>query len=758
MVAAAATAAAMIAFQVGAKATRDAFFLSIFPITLLPAMMAATSALAVALAFLATRLLSRWGPNRVIPAACAGSGLLLLGEWAIAFTSPPAAAILLYLHYGCLGALLVSGFWSLVNERFDPRTAKRELGGILASGTVGGLAGGLIAAQVGRLWPVTAMLPILACCHLVSALCVAPLRAVGSATGSTRSESNREPINVRTVARAPYIRGLIILVLLTTISEGLLDLVLKSRAADALGKGGALLQFFAGFYVAVSLLTAIVQWAASRVALTRLGPARTAALLPAGTAVATLGATLVPGFPTVVAARGIQSVLSNSLFRGGYEILFTPVPAREKRAVKALADVGASRAGDLGAAAIAQVVLLAPMAGRAQMLLVISLVLSLLALYVALRLHGGYVQTLARGLVSRVVQLGSSELEDSLTRLTALQTLGPEALGQIREWVAAGANATPAPTPDPEPPAGAVYTQVVPATGQETDEERRFRALRSADPAQVIRALQDGPPPTSLVPLVVRLLGWDEVAREAIAALRALPEPGPAIEAMLLHFLDPHEDFTIRRRIPLVLATYGTPRAFEGLLGGLEDQRFEVRYRSGRGLAHMLDLDPSLAVPREKVLAVVIREVEVGAGVWESRKLEQMDDEGWSPVVDELLRDRANRSLEHVFTLLALVMPKDPLRIAFKALHTDDPHLRGTALEYLESSLPPEIRRPLWPYLEDNRPRRAAPARSQEEVIQDLLQSNVSIIVKLEELQQQGSQGRGVPARGRPLGGSKEGS
>jgi hypothetical protein len=154
----------------------------------------------------------------------------------------------------------------------------------------------------------------------------------------------------------------------------------------------------------------------------------------------------------------------------------------------------------------------------------------------------------------------------------------------------------------------------------------------------------------------------------------------------------------------------------------------------------------------------VIREVEVGAGVWESRKLEQMDDEGWSPVVDELLRDRANRSLEHVFTLLALVMPKDPLRIAFKALHTDDPQLRGTALEYLESSLPPEIRRPLWPYLEDNRPRRAAPARSQEEVIQDLLQSNVSIIVKLEELQQQGLQGRGVPARGRPFGGSKEGS
>ena len=750
----------MIAFQVGARATRDAFFLSNFPITLLPAMMAATSALAVALAYVATRFLSRWGPNRVIPAAFAGSALLLLLEWWIAFRSPRVAAVLLYLHYGCLGALLVSGFWSLVNERFDPRTAKRELGGVLAAGTVGGLVGGLVAAEVGRHWLVTAMIPILAGFHLVSALSMLRLREdPGPATGSARPEGRRDPPDLRAVTRTPYIRGLISLVLLTTISEGLLDLVFKGRATLAFGNGGSLLQFFAAFYVGVSLLTVILQAIASRVALTRLGPARTAALLPAGTAIAAAGATFVPAFSAVVVARGVQSVIANSLYRGGYEVLFTPVSAREKRAIKSLADVGASRLGDLGAAAIAQAVLLAQMAmaTRGQVLLLTASALSFLAFYVALRLHGGYIQTLARGLVSRAVQLGSSELEDSLTRLTALRTLGPEALGQIREWVAAGANATPTPTPDPEPPAGAVYTQVVPATGQETDEEQRFRALRSADPAQVLRALQEGPPPPSLVPLVVRLLGWDDVAREAIAALRALPEPGLATEAMILHLLDPHEDFTIRRRIPLVLATYGTPRAFEGLLGGLEDQRFEVRYRSGRGLAHMLDLDPSLAVPREKVLATVIREVEVGAGVWESRKLEQMDDEGWSPVVDELLRDRANRSLEHVFTLLALVMPKDPLRIAFKALHTDDPHLRGTALEYLESSLPPEIRRPLWPYLEDNRPRRPTPARSQEEVIQDLLQSNVSIMVKLEELQQ-GLQGRGVDARERPFGGSKEGS
>ena len=746
------TAAAMTAFQVGAKATRDAFFLSSFSIALLPAMMAAASGLAVLLAYAVSRVLSRWGPSRVIPAAFAGSALLLLGDWAIAFRSPGVAAVLLYLHYSCLGAVLVSGFWSLVNERFDPRTAKRELGGILAAGTVGGLAGGLIAAQVGRILPVTAMIPILAAFHLVSALCMLPLGdSAGVGASSARSESGLEPAGVRTVARTPYLRGLILLVFLTTISEGLIDLVFKGQAATALGEGGALLQFFAAFYVAVSLLTVIVQAVASRWALTKLGPARTAAILPAGTAVATAGAALVPGFSPVVIARGLQSVFFSSFYRGGYEVLFTPVPAREKRAIRSLADVGASRLGDLGAAAIAQAVLLAPMAmaNRGQVLLVTAVALSLVTLVIAHRLHGGYIQTLARGLLSRKGHLATTMIDDSLTRLTTLQTLGPEAFGRLLEGPE---EETPTPPAmDSGAPADPFYTRMMPAPSQETEDERRVRELHSADLGQVLRALQDGPPPVSLVPHLVSLLAWDEVAREAIAALRSVPETGPATEHLIRYLLDPDEDFTIRRRIPLVLATYGSARAFEGLLHGLEDQRFEVRYRCGRGLAHMLDVDSTLSAPRETVLAAVLREVAVEAGVWESRKLAVIEDEGWSTMVDELLQERADRSLEHVFTLLALVLPREPLRIAFKALHTTDPYLRGTALEYLESSLPPEIRRPLWPYLEDNRPRQAAPARSQDDVIEELLKSNVSIMVKLEELQQAAVQERGVGVRKRPF-------
>src|SRR5512146_426319 len=115
---------AMIAYQVGAKATRDALFLSSFGVRSLPSMMLASSLFAVLLAFVAARALTRWGPARVVPAAFAGSAALLLAEWGVSFASLRAAAVIVYLHYGCLGALLISGFWSFVNELLDPRTAR----------------------------------------------------------------------------------------------------------------------------------------------------------------------------------------------------------------------------------------------------------------------------------------------------------------------------------------------------------------------------------------------------------------------------------------------------------------------------------------------------------------------------------------------------------------------------------------------------------------------------------------------------------
>src|SRR4029077_6656878 len=118
----------------------------------------------------------------------------------------------------------------------------------------------------------------------------------------------------------------------------------------------------------------------------------------------------------------------------------------------------------------------------------------------------------------------------------------------------------------------------------------------------------------------------------------------------------------------------------------------------------MRERNPAISIERDHLLSVVLREVTVGRPVWESRRLLDQPDAGdTSLFVAEFLRDRAGQSLAHVFTLLSLVLPREPLQIAFRGLYTEDRNLQGTALEYLEGILPAAIRERLWPFLEDSR-------------------------------------------------------
>ena len=70
-----------------------------------------------------------------------------------------------------------------------------------------------------------------------------------------------------------------------------------------------------------------------------------------------LGALLAPIFPVFTVLRSLESGLRGSLYRAGYELLYTPVPAAEKRTAKTLIDVGCDRAGDALGSAIVQLML-----------------------------------------------------------------------------------------------------------------------------------------------------------------------------------------------------------------------------------------------------------------------------------------------------------------------------------------------------------------------------------------------------------------
>jgi AAA family ATP:ADP antiporter len=722
--AAAAASTVIIAFQLAGKSTRDALFLSTFGVAALPPMVIAAAMLSMVLIIGLARVMGRMRPARLVPRLFLLSALLLMAEWMLAAQARQAAAILVYLHLTGLGALLVSGFWAMVNERFDPSTARRTIGQITAGGSLGGLLGGILPERVGAVLPLTAMLPILAGLQLLAAGLVLGVEH-GAPPESTTPEpiqSNESPLSAARILRnSSYLMGLALLVAFTSTAEGVLDYVFKARATVTATSGEELLRFFAAFYTTTALLGIFIQVSLLRRLLGGVGVARSVALLPAGVSAGVVGAFFIPGLASVVLARGVEVVIRSSLFRAAYELLFTPIAPQEKRATKLLLDVGAARVGDVAGGALILGALAVTGAAAGKVLLMLTFALSVAALLVARRLHLGYVGALEGSLHRRAGPLPDL-LQDDAGAL--LQTVGAFDLSGIRN-LAVGARR----------PGVVAETRPTPAAPGRI-ETPLDQAIRTGSAREVRDAIAARPLAPDEVETAIELLAWNDVAPHAIRALSDVA--GGHTPALLRHLLDPKEDFAIRRRLVNALAACRTTEAFNGLLDALQDQRFEVRYRAGRALVPMAEGIPGLRVDRERIFGLVESEMAVDRGIWETRQLIDLPDDQASPMEAELLRDRASRSLEHLFTLLSLILPRQTLRLAFHALHTDDPQLRGTALEYLETVLPEPIRVRLWALLEtgDVQPRVRG---TSDQALRDLLASQETITLALAEARRRAS-------------------
>src|SRR6185369_8109634 len=133
----------------------------------------------------------------------------------------------------------------------------------------------------------------------------------------------------------------------------LLDYVFSAQAAMAYGKGQPLLSFFSLFWLAVSVLSFVLQTAFGRVALEKLGLAINIAVLPGIIILGGAFGVAVPGLVSASLLRGAEAVQRNTLFRSAYELLYTPLPEARKRATKAFIDVGFDRFGTFMGSGIA---------------------------------------------------------------------------------------------------------------------------------------------------------------------------------------------------------------------------------------------------------------------------------------------------------------------------------------------------------------------------------------------------------------------
>jgi hypothetical protein len=705
-------AGTLIAQQVVGKATRDALFLSTFHVSSLPIVMIG-SAVASSLAVLGfSTAMGRRSPARVVPLALGAGTVLLIVEWGLSFVQPRLTAIAVYLHMAAFGATVVSGFWSLVNERFDPYLARRVMGRIGVGASLGGVAGGLLAWSSASLLPVPSMLAVMAVLNVICLVALGRFGGSSPAAASARTEATGPLSGLRLLREVPYLRDLAIFVALGAATEAILDYNLNARAASTFAPGQPLLSFFALFHTGVGLLALIAQTTLSKPSLVGLGLAGTVALRPAAVVVTGLLGVADPRLWAAVVTRGAHGVLQNSLFRSGYELLFTPVAERRKRPTKTIVDVGFDRLGTVGGGLLTLGIVVA-LGGRGsgRTLFALAAAGSLAAIVISRRLHRGYVFALEESLRSGVVRLDMAEVRDSTTLVTLARTGLLDRQALLRDVAAVrgtGAPGTPAAAPDAAAasPDGMLQAVAELRSGQPEAVRVALHRPEAADPALV----------GHLIPLLASKAVFLDV-------VRALRRTGPRATGQLLDaLLDPRQDATIRRRVARVLRGSPNQRAADGLLLGLGDPRFEVRRECALTLARITQREPSLRVRKSEVFAAVLRELEKGPAAWamdadvaaEAEALGDDSDPAQTP---------AERGLAHVFTLLSTALDREPMQTAYWALLGDDAALRGTALEYLENILPEEVARALWPHLGVRAPA-ARPARPADQIARELLRSS----------------------------------
>jgi AAA family ATP:ADP antiporter len=712
VVACALLAATVIAGQVVGKALRDALFLSHYSAEQLPPMMICAAILALAAAMVMARALSVWSPLRVVPIALMLHASLFAAEWGMVASRPGLAATVLYLHIGALAASVISAFWSMVGESFDPHSAKRAMARIGTAASLGGLVGGLAAWQLAGRMSLPSMLLGLALVYLVAALGTALLLTHSAPESDFPSHAGRGSTSwgLELVRTTPYLRLLAGLVVLAAFGEAGIDYLFKATAATRYGDIDELVSFFAVFNTGVGVVTLLLQAGVSRRLLERVGLAGAVAGLPGIVFVGGLAALASPGFASIVFLRGGAQSVESSIFRSGYELLYNPLPVAKKRPTKAVIDVACDKLGvAMGAGITLLIVATTPYAHS--ILLVISISSAIAALFIVKALHRGYVAELAAGLRTGLIDVHTVELVDATTKKTIADTLSFD-----RRELVAQIEAMRRPEGQPPDDEELSVGQAEYAARSEPNVPNTSGTWSAASndfPTQNEITVEDA----------ISMLARDDQAGRAVEALQRSGEHalGPLLAALEAPAADPR----IRRRIPRVLLAWPTQGVVGGLLGVLGDSSFEVRYRAAGALMQITADREDLQINREIVLAA-IRDAASVARV--DSAAPARDDEVHSPFEREAAFRTLGRRYTLVFTLLSLLGDREPLHLAFIALGSDRVRLRGTAREYIDSVLPAEVRSALAPLLDD-RSTASRASRPRRQVLEDLLATRDTLLL-----------------------------
>ena len=387
----------VIAVYIAVKAVRDSLFLGRFGAIKLPYAIIGVAVGVSIFVAIYLRIARRVSPTTLgVGTLLFFAGNLTFFWWAARF-DPPWLFPVVFVWGGIYGVVGPAQAWTLINDVFTTREAKRAFGAIGAGGIAGGICGGWLASWISpRIGTVNVMLVLAALLAAAAWLAlVLGRRRLPASRGAERAPRHL-PESLRLVAGSPHLRLIAAMVLLAALATAIADYQFQAIAASRL-KGDTLTSFFGAFYAAVGAVSLALQLFLAGRLFRWIGLAGAILVMPLSMFGATVALIPTLSLWAAVLVKGSDTVLKHSIDRSSRELAYLPVSRTVKIHVKSAIDMVVDRMGD-GLAGGLLLFLTGALALSVRGLAVVNLVFIALWTAAAIAVGRSYVGELSRSI------------------------------------------------------------------------------------------------------------------------------------------------------------------------------------------------------------------------------------------------------------------------------------------------------------------------------------------------------------------------
>jgi AAA family ATP:ADP antiporter len=413
-------------FAVGAfltgRTVRDALFLANMDKAQLSWMYVASAIAVTATGLIYGPLASRVRRHTMALGSASLFGALFVVLWLVERSHARWVYPALYVYVEVMGALVLVQFWTLANELFNAREAKRLYGLIGSGGTLANILIGLASARIATQFGTSALL--LMCAGLLGATALASFAAGYAgrqrlfAKAATGKQSAKRTGGAARVMQSSHLRAVAALSAVTFLTTTLVDFQFKVIASN-LYSGPALAAYFGYFSAGVGALALGLQLFGTSRILNRAGVIGSLAVLPVALLCGNFALVIVPALWAASMAKGADTLFRYSINDATTQILYLPVPAQARASAKAFID-SVIKPIAIGVGGLSLAAYRAWGGGDPYKLAWLSLVLSGVWISVVVGLRSKYIKSLQENVRNKRLDLDSARykvLDDSTNRV-----------------------------------------------------------------------------------------------------------------------------------------------------------------------------------------------------------------------------------------------------------------------------------------------------------------------------------------------------